>query len=226
MPSASGVASMSAITRGVVAGLLLAGAVAGAAAFPQLFAAPGSVQTPRFALVPGASRPAIVQARALPVRRLRPRPVVAPVAAAPIVHRAAPAAQAPARVAPKPQPKPSVAHRVARPTPAVPAPAPAPAPAPPSTPAPSAPAPSGPAAASAPPPPVRTIADAQPTTAPPVDQHGHGQHQHGATAATPAVTTAPLGSGHGSSAQQAPPGTAGDDGGDLRHLEAPDPGAA
>lgn len=183
---------MSGITRGVVVGLLLAGAVAGAAAFPRLFAGPGNDQTPGFALVPAAAQPAIVQAPALPLPRLRLSLPTKHVAVAPVVQRAAPVHIAS---------KPIVIHHIVPPAPVVttPAKAPAPAPKPVETPI--------PAAAPVPAPPARSVAANPVPTTP---------------AAPP-----PLGSDHyGPPAQQAPPGTDSNDGGGVRHLEAPDPGAA
>jgi hypothetical protein len=58
---------MSGITKGVVAAVLLAGAVAGAAAFPRFLAGPGDNQTPAIAVPQGVATPAIVRARPLPV---------------------------------------------------------------------------------------------------------------------------------------------------------------
>ena len=112
---------MSAITRGVVAAVLLAGAVAGASAFPRLLAGPGGGQTPTFAVPRAASQPAIVRAPAVPA--LHVTPVVAPltaVAAAPVVLR-----RPPTVVALRPKPPAIVINPATLP----PAPAPA-APAP------------------------------------------------------------------------------------------------
>ena len=140
------------ITRGVVVVLLLAGAVAGAAAFPRLFAGPGNGQTPSFALVPAAAQPAIVQAPALPLPRVRLSPPAERVVVAAAVHRPTPA---PARV--HVAPKAIVIRRIVPPAPVTPAsetPAPvtpAPVPSPSKTPI--------PAAAPAPPP-ARSIAAA------------------------------------------------------------------
>jgi len=122
---------MSAITRGVLVGLLLAGAVAGAAAFPHFLAGPESTQTPSFAVLPGASRPAIVRAAGLP-------PAHVAVAPPPVVlHRAPvprPVVPAPAPIVVHHVPKAVHVAPVAKPTaPATPA-APA-APAAPATPA-------------------------------------------------------------------------------------------
>src|SRR5581483_8785925 len=113
MPSASTDGTMSTITRGVLAGLLLAGAVAGAAAFPRFLAGPAATQTPSsFSVLPAASPPAIVRAHTLPPPPpRRHRLVVAPVAlgglraTAPAPASAAPA-PAPARIVVHPIPKP------------------------------------------------------------------------------------------------------------------------
>ena len=161
MPSAFGVGSMSAITRGVIAAVLLAGAVAGAAAFPRFLAGPDGGQTPPLAMLPGVTAPAIVRAAPLPVQRpsapleLVPvriaRVFISPVGrSAPkptpvIVHRAPPPVQP--QIAPEPTrapitPAPARAPAVVEVAPVqVPAPAPA-APASPPT-APGAPLPRG-----------------------------------------------------------------------------------
>ncbi|MGH3000672.1 MAG: hypothetical protein ACRDNM_15345, partial [Gaiellaceae bacterium] len=109
---------MSAITRGVVAAVLLAGAVAGAVAFPRILAGPGGGQTPSFALPATASQPAIVRAQPLPAPGPTFRVSIAPVL--PVVHAAHIVQVAPER------PKPIVIRRVTPPAPASPKPAPAP----------------------------------------------------------------------------------------------------
>ncbi|HKT45375.1 MAG TPA: hypothetical protein VJQ85_11285, partial [Gaiellaceae bacterium] len=109
---------MSAITRGVVAAVLLASAVAGAVAFPRILAGPGEVQTPSFAALPGTSQPAIVRAQPLPPPAPTPG-LRLPVA--PVVHVAPVAHVVTAK------PKPIVVRRVTPPAPvARPKPAPAP----------------------------------------------------------------------------------------------------
>ncbi|MDE3190877.1 MAG: hypothetical protein KGL94_08675, partial [Acidobacteriota bacterium] len=80
---------MSAITRGVVAAVLLAGAVAGAAVFPRIFAGPGTAQTPSsaFVLPREMSGPVIVRAQPLPAPAPAvhaPRPAATPVV--PVAH--------------------------------------------------------------------------------------------------------------------------------------------
>src|SRR5690349_4394653 len=120
MPSAFGVGSMSAITRGVVATVLLAGAVAGAAAFPHFLAGPGGRQTALVAPLPGGTEPSIVHAPTLP----QPAQVVP----LPAIVSAAVARVSVVRIAPPPSRlEPIVIHRIA-PLPRV-APEPAPAPA-------------------------------------------------------------------------------------------------
>jgi hypothetical protein len=195
---------MSAITRGIVGAVLLAGAVAGAVAFPHLFAGPGGGQTAQIVPLPPATQPAIVHAATapepvqIPVQVVVTPAVIAHVSVVPIARPAAaklkpivihPIAPSP-RVAPEPAPAP-VAPAVAR-TPAavteIAPPAPAQA----------APAP----------------APAAPPAAPQPKDHGKGKG-HG------------LGSNdNGQPAQQAPPGTGGDNTGAVQPVEAADAEAA
>ena len=114
---------MSAITRGVVAVLMLAAAVAGASAFPRLLAGPGGGQTPTFAVPRAASQPAIVNAPAvLPLHIASVvEPVGSAIAGAPLVRRSAPTV-----AALETKPRSIVIHPVAL----QPAPAPTPTPAP------------------------------------------------------------------------------------------------
>jgi len=218
MPSASGVGTMIAITRGVVAAVLLAGAVAGAAAFPRFFAGPGGGETPSFALPGAAAQPAIVRAPALPAPHVAP---TVPIVVTPLVLHPAQA------VAPlRPKPRPIVIRRVTPPAPAKPA---APAPTPTRAPA-SATASSAPVVIAAPAAPVMRPA---PITPPAPDTNGNGKakghHKQPdrVAADVPAqpVATAPLGSDHGPPAQ-APPRPDRGDGGPVRPVETPDTAAA
>src|SRR5690348_9138473 len=69
MSSANGTGTMSAIER-LVAAVLLSGAVAGAAVFPQLLAGPAGIQTPPVGMVPAGpalpSVPTVVRAAPAP----------------------------------------------------------------------------------------------------------------------------------------------------------------
>ena len=124
-------------TRGGRSDLLLAGAVAGAAAFPRFLAGPGTSPTPTFAALPADGGPSLVRAAALPTPAvLRPHPT-APAAALQLrVARHVVAPPAPAK-----SQAPVVRAGRPRRHPAAPAPAPAPvtAPAPPAATTPTAP---------------------------------------------------------------------------------------
>jgi len=102
---------------------MLAGAVAGASAFPRLLAGPGGGQTPTFAVPRAASQPAIVQAPAVDPLHVAPvvQPVESAIAVAPLVRRPAPTV-----AALQTKPRSIVIHPVAL----QPAPAPTPTPAP------------------------------------------------------------------------------------------------
>jgi hypothetical protein len=214
---------MSAITRGVVGAVLLAGAVAGAAAFPHLLAGPGGGETVPVAPLPAAAQPAIVHAATaterghIPVRAVVTPAVIARVSVVPIARPAA-AKLKPIVI------HPIVIHRVAPAPRIAPEPAPAPAsvtasaPAPPPTSTPAA----IPAAAVAPP---NTPA---PAPAQPAQSHGEGkakgrlkkeERQVAAVEQLPSTNDGPP-------TQQAPPGTGGDNTGPVQPVEAPDAQAA
>jgi hypothetical protein len=182
---------MSAITRGIVAALLLAGAVVGAVAIPRFVAGPGSAQTPSFAVAPNDSQPAIIRAQPAPVQSL---PTVR-LAAAPVAGIASIVVQ-PAQVTALPQAvRPIVIHRVPPPARVAPKPAPAtppaqapePTPAPEPAPAAPVPTPSAPTAATPPPPkkeqaapspapaPAPAPTPSTPAPAPSPKEHGHGK---------------------------------------------------
>ena len=206
---------MRAITRGVVAAVLLAGAVAGAAAFPHFLAGPGGSQTARVAPLPGGTQPAIVHAATLP------RPVIVPAAVARAFE---------VRIAPLPanvKQKPIVIHRIAPPPRVTPEPAPAPTPAPASAPAPavvqvSASAVIPVAAAPAAP----TPAAAAPVQPSPSHDNGNGNgngKDHAKKQERVVAAVQPLPStNNGAPAQQTPPGTTSGDGGAVRPVETPD----
>jgi hypothetical protein len=158
----------------LVAAVLLAGAVAGAAAFPRFLGSPGTVSAPELGV--RAPTPATVVEAA-------PLPALTPAGAPPLVFRPRPLLLPRIPAAPKPVSPPRRVHPAARPAPAVvpkapqaqtPAPAPAPTPAPTAAPA---PAPSAPVAAPAP---VQLLTVSTPAPLPavvsvqPVAEHGHG----------------------------------------------------
>lgn len=225
---------MSAITRGFVAALLLAGAVAGVVAYPRILAGSGSAQTPSFVVPSLSSQPAIVRAQPLPVKPAF-RAAAAPIVLAPVVL------SRPLVVAPKL--KQIVIQRVAPPARIAPKPARAPTQAPastkpqvPVTTTTSAPPATPPAQARVPAVVTTPTPPASPATSVSVKDNGKGRdHSHGhgkndrieaTTTTTQPTVTAPLGSGDGPSAQQAPPGTDSGDGGAVGHLAAPQPQAA
>jgi hypothetical protein len=207
---------MSAITRGVVAAVLLAGAVAGAAAFPHFLAGPDGGQTAQVALLPEGNQPVIVHAATLP------RPVIVPATVARAFA---------VRIAPLPanlKPKPVVIHRIAPPSRVAPEPAPAPAPAPASAPAPAvvqvtASAVIPVAAAAAAPTPI--AAPVQPS---PSHDNGNGNGKdHAKKQERVVAAVQPLPStSNGAPAQQTPSGTASSDSGAVRPVETPDAQAA
>ena len=193
---------MSAITRGVVAAVLLAGAVAGAAAFPRFLAGPEGSQTPALAMLPGGAAPAIIRAAPLPVQRRS-----APLELVPVrIARVSIAPLAPVtKPKPKPQPQPIVVQRVAPPAARTPAAVTEIAPvaaAPTPTPAP-APAPAAPAA-----PPAAPVA-------PLAHDKGKGKDK-----------SQSLGSDDHGPPAQAPPGTDNGDSGGIQPVEATDAEAA
>src|SRR5581483_7753383 len=199
--------------RGVVAVLLLAGAVAGASAFPRLLAGPGGGQTPTFAVPRAASQPAIVHAPAAPPLHVAPvvQTVRTAIVVAPLMRRPAPAI-----AVIRTTPRSIVPHPVAL----QPAPAPAPAPA-------AAPVV---VAAPAPPPPQVVPAD---TTKGNGKAKGHDKKGDRVIAIAPAAPAptdqpsapAPLGSQDGPSAQ-APPRPDSGDRRPVRPVEAPVAAAA
>jgi len=220
---------MSTITRGAVAGLLLAGAVAGAAAFPRFLAGPAGTETPSLAVVPAASPPAIVRAHALPAPpATRRRLPVALVQVRALPH--APAAQPPV-----------VVHPVAKPVQIAAKPAPAPSSTPPPPPAPiRAPSPAPPPASTAqaqtvaapsPPEPVRLTASAAPPTAPapapppsPAQPSSQQSQSDGGGDGNPAnPCQGGLGSNDHGARQQAPSGTVGYGSAPVGRVEAPHP---
>lgn len=219
---------MSTITRGVIAGVLLAGAVAGAAAFPRFLAGPAATQTPSFSVLPAASPPAIVRAPAL----LAPAPKrhrLAVVAAAVVPVRSLPPAA--------PAPTPIVVHPVPKPVRVEPKPAPTKPPTPPPVtihppapaPPPAAPAPAQAVAAQSSAQPVRLAASAAPPPPPPAaptpaapatsvpsyNEQQDGDGHHGGSC------NGGLGSGDHGAAPQAPSSPVGYGSGPVGRVEAP-----
>jgi len=213
---------MRAITRGVVATVLLAGAVAGAAAFPHFLAGPGGSQTARVAPLPGGTQPAIVHAATLPRHVIVPASVARAFAV---------------RIAPLPSnPKPIVIHPIAPPPRVAPEPSPAPT-APASTPAPAVVQVSAPvvipvAIPVAVAPAVPTPAAAAPVQPSPSHDNGNGNgngngKDHAKKQERVVAAVQPLPStNNGAPAQQIPPGTASGDSGAVRPVETPDAQAA
>jgi hypothetical protein len=190
--------------------VLLAGAVAGAAAFPRFLAGPDSGQTPPFALLPGGTAPAIVRAAPLPVRPSAPLELV-PVRIARV--SITPAAQPVAK--PTPKSRPVVVHHVAPPAPR-PAPEPAPAPAPAVARTPAVVVEVAPATVPTPAPaPVASMAPPVTAAAPPPHDKGKGKDKGKS-----------LGSDDHGPPAQAPPGTDNGDSGGVQPVEATDTQAA
>ena len=199
---------MSAITRGVVAAVLLACAVAGAAAFPRFLAEPGGDQTTQVAPLPAGTEPAIVYAPTLP------EPVLVPAAVARAFG---------ARIAPLPgNLRPVVIHRVAPPPRVAPEPAPAPPPAP--APAPAVVQVSAPAVipvAAAPAPATPAAATPAPVQRSPSHDNGNGK-DHAKKQGRVVAAFQPLPSTNDGPPAQIPSGTGSGDGGAVRPVETPD----
>ena len=196
---------MSAITRGVVAAVLLAGAVAGAAAFPHFLAGPGGHQTALVAPLPGGTEPSIVHAPTLPEpAHVVPLPVIVPAAVARVsVVRIAPL---------HPRLKPVVIHQIAPPPRVAPEPTPAPAVV-------QATAPAVIPVAAAPAPPTPAAAPVQPA---PSHDNGNGKdHAKKQDRLVAAVQQLPS-TNDGTPAQQTPAGTGSGDSGAVRPVETTD----